>query len=132
LELTSNGKMLMVTLIFRLFFGGYLAGMDQYRFNDFESALTVLLIYGLLGIFAVLFLLGKRFGLLGLIGLDAVFIFLQAAFIAISLSHLADAGLHDPSNNLEATILTVMFSLITLILAIRTYRENKQLPKRGF
>ncbi len=125
MELSVNGKMLVVTLIFRLFFGGYLAGMDQYRFNDFESALTVLLIYGLLGIFAVLFLLGKRFGLLGIIGLDIVLILLQAAFIVSSLSQLTDAGLHDPLNNLEATLLTVMFSLITLILAIRTYRQHK-------
>lgn len=63
MELTRNGKFLITTLLFRLFFGGYLAGMDQYSFNDVESALTVLLIYGLVGAFTVLFLLGKRFGL---------------------------------------------------------------------
>jgi hypothetical protein len=57
--LTGSGKALVVTLLFRLLFGGYLVGMDQYRFNDIESALTVLLIYVLLGIFAALFLLGK-------------------------------------------------------------------------
>ena len=56
-KLTWSGKALVVTLFFRLLFGGYLAGMDQYSFNDVESALSVLLIYGLIGIFATLFLL---------------------------------------------------------------------------
>jgi hypothetical protein len=63
-ELTGSGKALVVTLLFRLLFGGYLIGMDQYRFNDVESALTVLLIYGLIGFFATLFILGTRYGLL--------------------------------------------------------------------
>jgi hypothetical protein len=63
-ELTRSGKVLVVTLLFRLLFGGYLIGMDQYRFNDVESALTVLLIYGLIGLFATLFLLGIRYRLL--------------------------------------------------------------------
>ena len=61
-ELTKSGKALVVTLLFRLLFGGYLIGMDQYRFNDVESALTVLLIYGLIGLFATLFILGSRYG----------------------------------------------------------------------
>jgi hypothetical protein len=59
MELTENGRVLVATLLFRLLFGGYLIGLDQFHFNDVESALTVLLIYGLVGIFAVLFLLGK-------------------------------------------------------------------------
>jgi hypothetical protein len=125
LELTTTGKALIVTLLFRLFFGGYLAGMDQYSFNDLESALTVLLIYSLMGIFAVLFLFGKKHGLLGIIGLDAIFVSLQTAFIIASLSQLTDAGLHAPSNNLEATVLMFVFSIITLILAIRIYRRKQ-------
>lgn len=125
LELTDTAKALVVTLLFRFLFGGYLAGMDQYSFNDVESALTVLLIYSLLAIFAVLFLLGKRFGVLGIIGLDAVFIVLQVGFIAASLANLADAGLHDPISNLWATISMVLFSVLTLILAVRLYHENK-------
>ena len=74
MELTWSGKALIVTLLFRLLFGGYLMGMDQYRFNDVDSALTVLVIYGLIGAFAAVFLLGKRFGLAGIIVLEAVFV----------------------------------------------------------
>ncbi|HII85456.1 TPA: hypothetical protein HA273_02535 [Candidatus Bathyarchaeota archaeon] len=124
-KLTGSGKALVVTLLFRLFFGGYLAGMDQYAFNDLESALTVLVIYGLLGFFAALFILGKRYGLLGIIGLDVVFIILQSAFIVISIGQIADAGMHDPLANWWATLLMFLFSLMTLLFSIRTYREAK-------
>ncbi len=125
MDLTLSGKALILTLLFRLLFGGYIVGMDQYAFNDFESALTVLLIYGLLGIFAALFLLGnKKSGLLGIIGLDAVFITLQVVFTAASLSKSIDAGLHDPVSNWWATLLMVLFSLLTLVIATKTYREK--------
>ena len=80
MELTWSGKALVVTLLFRLLFGGYLIGMDQYNYNDVESALTVLLIYGLIGIFATLFISGKKYGLIGIIGLDVIFIILQSVF----------------------------------------------------
>jgi hypothetical protein len=127
LELTISGKALIITLLFRLLFGGYIAGMDHYSFNDFESALTVLLIYGLLGIFAALFLFSnKKLGLLGIIGLDAVFITLQVAFVAASLSQNINAGLHDPVSNWWATVLMIVFSLLTLLIALKAYRENKK------
>jgi hypothetical protein len=125
MELTRNGKFLITTLLFRLFFGGYLAGMDQYSFNDVESALTVLLIYGLIGTFTVLFLLGKRFGLIGIIGLDVVFVTLQAAFIIASLTQIANAGLHDPLANWWATLSTILFSALTLLFSVRVYKETK-------
>jgi hypothetical protein len=123
MELTGNGKALVVTLLFRLLFGGYLVGMDQYRFNDVESALTVLLIYLLLGIFATLFLSGRRYGLVGIIGLEVVFIILNSVFIIATLGQTADAGMHDPVANWWATLLRYMFSILTLILSIRVYRE---------
>jgi hypothetical protein len=123
-RLTGNGKALVVTLLFRLLFGGYLAGLDQYHFNDIESALTVLLIYGLVGIFAALFLLGKRYGLKGIIGLDIIFLTLQSMFIIVTLGQIADAGLHDPLANWWATLLMYIFSLLTLIFSIRAYRET--------
>jgi putative exporter of polyketide antibiotics len=126
MELTWNGKALVVTLFFRLLFGGYLIGMDQYSFNDVESALTVLLIYGLIAIFAALFLLGIRRGLIGIIGLDIVFIILQSLFIVVTLGQIADAGLHDPLSNWWATSLMYLFSLLTLIFAIRAYRETRK------
>jgi hypothetical protein len=124
LELTTNGKALLITLLFRLLFGGYLMGLDQYHFNDVESALTVLLIYGLVSVFTVLFLLGKRFGLMGIIGLDVIFIILQSVFTVASLTQIADAGLHDPISNWWATLLMFLFSILTLVFSIRAYKEN--------
>ena len=124
MELTWSSKALIVTLFFRLLFGGYLIGMDQYLFNDVESALTVLLIYGLIAIFAVMFLLGKRYGIIGIIGLDVVFIILQSLFIVATLSQTADAGLHDPLANWWATLLMYLFSLLTLTFAIKIYKET--------
>ena len=126
MELTWNGKALVVTLFFRLLFGGYLIGLDQYRFNDVESALTVLLIYGLIAIFAALFLSGIRRGLAGIIGLDIVFIILQSIFTILILGQIADAGLHDPLANWWATMLMYLFSMLTLIFAIRVYREHRR------
>ena len=126
MELTWSGKALVVTLLFRSIFGGYLIGMDQYRFDDVDSASTVLLIYGLIGIFATLFLLGKRYGLLGIIGLDVIFIISQSVFTIAALSKIADAGLHDPLTNWWATLLMFLFSILTLIFAFKIYRETGQ------
>lgn len=124
MELTKNGKALVITLLFRLLFGGYLVGVDQYHFNDFESAVTVVVIYALLGIFAALFLFGKRPGLVGMIALETVFIILNSVFIITALGQIADAGMHDPLSNWWATMLRYLFSALTLIFSIRTYREK--------
>jgi ABC-type transport system involved in cytochrome c biogenesis permease subunit len=113
-----------VTLLFRLLFGGYLIGMDHYRFNDVDSALTVLLIYGLIVLFATRFILGSRDGLLGLIRLDCIFIALQAIFTMLTLSRIADPGLHDPLANWWATLLMCLFSLLSIIFSLRAYRET--------
>jgi hypothetical protein len=123
-ELTRSGKALVVTLLFRLLFGGYLIGMDQYRFQDGESALTVLLIYGLIGLFATRFLSGKRDGLLGLIGLDAIFIVLQTVFTILTSSQIVDPGLHDPLVNWWATLLMFLFSVLTIVFSLRAHRET--------
>ena len=124
-ELTGSGKALVVTLLFRLLFGGYLIGMDQYRFNDGESALTVLLIYGLIGFFATRFISGMRDGLFGLIGLDAIFIVFQVVFTILSLSQIVDPGLHDPLVNWWGALLMVLFSVLTIIFSLRANRETK-------
>jgi hypothetical protein len=125
MELTKSGNALVVTLLFRLLFGGYLIGMDQYRFDDVESALTVLLIYGLIGIFLTLFLLGKRCGLLGIICLDVIFIALQSAFTIAAIGKTVDADLHDPLTNWWATLLMFLFSILTLTFAFKIYRETR-------
>ena len=122
--LTGSGKALVVTLLFRLLFGGYLVGLDQYGFNDIESALTVLLINVLLGISAALFLLGKKYGLIGTMGLSAFILIVQSIFIIVTLSQIADPGLHDPLFNWWATLLHYLFALLTIIFSIRVYREN--------
>ena len=125
--LTDNGKALVITLLFRLIFGGYIIAMDQYQFNDLDSALTVLLIYVLMGVFASLYISGKRMGLKGLIGLEVIFLSLNTIFTVMSLRQITDAGLHSPLNNWWQTVLRYLFSLLTLLLSIRVYREEKPL-----
>ena len=126
MELTWNGKALVVTLLFRLLFGGYVVGMDQYNFNDLESAVTVVVIYALIAIFATLFMLGKRIGLIGVIGLEGIFIILNSVFLILTLGQIVDAGLHDPLDNWWTTLLRYLFSTLTLALSIRAYRETKK------
>ena len=124
MELSWSSKALVATLLFRMLFGGYLMGMDQYSFNDVGSALTVLVIYGLIGVFATLFLLGKRFGLIAIIALDTVFIVLQSVFTIASLSQITDPGLHNPIANWWGLLLMVMFSILTIALAIKTKKDT--------
>ena len=128
MELTRNGKVVVVTLLFRMIFGGYLIGNDLYRLDDANSALEVLLIYGVIGLFATLFIVSKRhgrFGLLGLIGWDVLFIGAQFVFTFLSVTKLTDPGLHDPMANWLNLVLMFSFSLVTLIFSLRAYREIK-------
>ena len=124
--LTPNGRALVITLLFRLIFGGYIVAMDQYRFNDLTSALTVLLIYVLMGVFASLYISGKKVGLKGLIGLEAIFLLLNTVFTVMYLGQIVDVGLHNPINNWWQTVLRYFFSLLTLVLSIRSYRGENQ------
>ena len=123
-ELTRSGKVLIVMLFFRLLFGGYLIGMDQYRFNDFDSALTVLFIYSLIGLFSSLFIFGKKYGLLCLIGFDAIFIVIQSVFIILALSKTIDPGMHTPLVNRWATLMMILFSLLTITFSLRANKET--------
>ena len=124
MKLTKNGKLLVITLLFRLLFGGYVVGMDQYNFHDTESAVTVSVIYILIALFAALFLLNRKYGLVAIIGLETIFIILNSVFLVLALGQIADAGMHDPVDNLWATLLRYMFSLLTLTFSIRAYRET--------
>jgi hypothetical protein len=123
-RLTASGKALIVTLLFRLLFGGYLVGKDQFYYIDIESALTVLLINVLLGISAALFLLGKRYGLIGVMGLSAFIIISQSLFIIVSLGQTPDQRVHEPLANWWAILLYYLFSFLTLLFSIRVYRET--------
>jgi hypothetical protein len=128
MELTKNGKVVVVTSLFRMIFGGYLIGNDLYRFNDSNSALEVLLIYGVIGLLASLFVVSKRhgrFGLLGLIGWDVLFIVAQFVFTFLSVTKLTDPGLHDPVTNWWSLLLMFSFSLVTLTFSIRAFRETR-------
>lgn len=124
--LSWSGKALVVTMLFRLLFGGFLMGKDQYFYDDTGSALTVLVIYLLLGIFTAMFLFGKKFGLTGLLGLSVILIVLHSVFIIISFGQ-TDAGVHNPLDNWWATLLRYPFFLLTLIFSIRIYREKPNL-----
>ena len=126
MELTGNCKVLIITLLFRLLFGGYVVAMDQYLFNDFESAVTVLMIYALLGIFSAMFILGNKIGLVGMISLEGIFILLNSVFLILALGQITDPGMHDPLDNWWATSLRFVFSILVLVFSIRTYKETKQ------
>lgn len=132
MELTSNGKVVVVTSLFRMIYGGYLIGNDLYRFNEPKSALEVLLIYGVICLFATLFTVSKRYGrygLLGLIGMDVLFIGAQIIFTILSVCKVVDPGLHDPLKNWWGLLLMFSFSLLTLIFSFRAFREIKGAKK---
>ena len=80
----------------------------------------------LTGIFAALILLGKRYGVTAVLGLSVVLIILQSIFILLALGQIIDPGMHDPLDNWWATLLRYLFSILTLALSIKAYRETKQ------
>lgn len=123
MKITSSAKALIITLLFRMIFGGYLMGKDQFLFNDSGSALQVLIIYGLIGILATLFLLGKRYGLLALIYFDAIFFITQIVFTILALTGTIDPGLHGPVANWWGATLMLAFSILTITFAVKAYRE---------
>ena len=124
--LTSSGKTLVLIQLFRLLFGGYLVGTDQYRYNDNESALTVFGIYLLLGIFTSLFLFGRRSGLIGITWLSVILIIFHTVFTVLAAGGTIEAGLHDPLDNWWATLLRYIFFLLTIIYVVRIRRENRK------
>ena len=124
--LTSSGKTLVLIQLFRLLFGGYLVGTDQYRYNDNESALTVFGIYLLLGIFTSLFLFGRRSGLIGIAWLSVILIIFHTVFTVLAAGGTIEAGLHDPLDNWWATLLRYIFFLLTIIYVVRVRRENRK------
>lgn len=122
---TWNSKILTSVLLFRFLFGGYIAGMDQYLFNDIDSAWTVVTIYLLTGVFFSMYLHGHLLGLKALIGLETVFFSLNLLYTALSLGNIIDPGLHDPFADVWLTLIQISFSLVTIVYSMKLYRENR-------
>jgi hypothetical protein len=123
--LTRSGIVLVVILFFCLLLGGFLIGTDLYDYNDFDSAMTVLVIFSLMGVFAALFLLGKRNGLVGLIAVSGFLLVSQIIYVIAFLTQTTiDPSWHDPVANWFVTVLYVLFTLLTLVFSIKVYREN--------
>ena len=124
--LSVYGIALVVTQLFRLLFGGYLAGLDQFHYNDLESAWTVFGIYALVGILTALFLVGrKRPGLLGLIVLSVILIIMQSIYIIVYVSApIPDPTWHDPFASWWALVSNYAFPLLTLLFAIKVHRAT--------
>jgi len=130
-KLTRNGKILVIIIMFFMLFGGYTMGLDQFSYHDTNSALTVLAIYGLLGIFTAIFLFGKPFGLKLIMGLQIIFFAMQLIFTLATLFKIYDAGPHDPMNNYGYAMLMYMFSVLIIIFSIKVYMENRSTLKNN-
>lgn len=125
--LTSSGIALVVTQLFRLIFGGYLIAFDQFYYNDLESASTVLVLYVIIGIFTALFLMGRKYGLTGLIAITAILVVMQSIYIVVFFSQTTiDPSLHDPVANWWATMLYYVFALLTFVFAFKVLRETSK------
>lgn len=124
--LSMFGLALVVTQLFRLLYGGYLMGLDQFYYNDPESALTVFIIYSAVGILTVLFLLGKRYGLLGLVLLSAVLLVAQILYTLAYFSQpVPDPSWHNPTANWFSLVSIFLFPILTILFGILVYREKK-------
>ena len=121
---TRNTKYLTIILFFRFLFAGYIAGMDQYLFNDPDSARTVLLIHGLMVALFSMYLLGRKTGNKGLMYVEAFYLFLNLAYSALSVGQVFDPGLHDPLSDIWLTLTQITFSALTLYYTIKINREN--------
>jgi len=121
---TRNTKYLTIILFFRFIFGGYIAGMDQYLFNDPDSARTVLMIHALMVILFSMYLFGRRIGIKALMYVEAFYLFLNLAYSALSIRQVFDPGLHDPLSDIWLTLMQIMFSGLALYYAIKVKREN--------
>ena len=125
IRLSRNSIALVVTLMFCLLLGGFFIGKDLYDYHDPDSAMTVLVIYSLMGIFGTLFLLGKRYGLVGLIGLSGFLMVAQLIYVIVFIVQpTIGPGWHDPSANWFITLLDIIFSQLVLVFSIKVYRES--------
>jgi hypothetical protein len=134
-ELSNDAVALVIIQLFRLLFGGYLIGLDQFHYNDPESAMSVLMIYAIIGILTALFLMGKRrIGLLGLIVLSIILLIMESIYTIVYASEITpDPSWHSPFAIWWATVLNFLFPLLTLGLALKVHKEDniRKLSSRG-
>jgi hypothetical protein len=97
--------------------------MDQYLFNDIDSARTVLLIHALMGVLFSLYLFGRRIGIKALMYVESIYLFLNLAYSALSIGQVFDPGLHDPFADVWLTFIQVLFSVLALYYTIKVNRE---------
>jgi hypothetical protein len=118
---------LVVTQLWRLLFGGYLIGLDQYHYSDLESAWTVFILYGLIGFLTVLFLMGrKRPGVIGLVVLSVFFLVMESIYTVVYFAQpTPDPSLHDPTAIWWATAASFLFPLLTLVFAFPVYKGQR-------
>lgn len=124
-ELSPSGKALVLVMAARLIFGLYLGLNDHFSYHDTTSAVTVFIIYALLGVFTVMFLNGKRSGLFLVLALSAILITAHTIFTVMSLTDTADAGLHSVANNPWPTALRYLFFLATLVPGFKVWSEKR-------
>ena len=122
----SNVKYLTVILFLRFLFAGYIAGMDNYLFNDIDSARTVLLIHVLIVVLFSMYLCGRRIGIRVLMYVEAFYLFLNLAYSALSIVQVFDPGLHDPLADVWLTLMQIIFSALTLFYSIKVNNENNR------
>ncbi|MFX1482166.1 MAG: hypothetical protein ACFFCP_03150 [Promethearchaeota archaeon] len=124
--LTTSAIVLVVIQLFRLLFGGYLIGLDQFHYNDPESAISVFLIYAVVGILTALFLKGRRkIGLFGLIALSVILLIMESVYVVVYVSQATpDPSWHSPFAIWWATVSNFLFPLLTLAFAFKVYRED--------
>jgi hypothetical protein len=124
--LTSSGIALVVTQRCRLLFGGYLIAFDQYYYNDLESAFTVFGIYVIIGVLTTLILVGrKKPGLYGLIALSVFLLLMETIYIGIYISAATpDPSWHDPFASWWSLVSNYLFPLLTLVFAVKVYKEE--------
>jgi hypothetical protein len=125
-ELSTCAAVLVIIQLFRLLFGGYLIGLDQFHYNDLESAISVLMICAIVCILTALFLMGKRrIGLLGLIVLSIILLIMESVYIIVYVSQATpDPSWHSPFAIWWATVLNFLFPLLTLAFAFKVYKEE--------
>jgi hypothetical protein len=126
--LTNNGIALVAIQFVRILLGGYTIGLDQFHYADLDSALTVLVLYGVITILTIFFLLGRRkIAIYGLIGISAFFFVMESIYMIVYFTQTTiDPSFHDPLFLPWLTALKFVLPLLTIVFAILVNREAQE------